>query len=357
MFLSYVSRTAPAVALVILGAAAAAVDYSSGIAAQSAAASADQSRARSAARTSTCRGAPAPARAGVYRSRPVAQAPQICRGADDATSTSRRCPEADFVRSRLDRRLQRPVQRGPVRVRLHCDRRRRPAGQPGEASRGRLAASAAARATCSKWDRPAAPPISAALRSTARSLVTSAPTGLYYLRVKAVNRCGISGPSNEAIAAVGVADRHRSRPRRRPPTPPAPPTPPTPPAPPTPPTPPAPPTPPTPTPGSIFGIVDAIDPRHLLGGDARQVGRRRRRRLQVPHLASADRPVGLRLRPRARRQPGLDSGAGDRRLAGALRLHRPPAPDARRAQRPRGSARGLQGVHRQPRRRRTTRAA
>ncbi len=48
------------------------------------------------------------------------------------------------------------------------------------------------------------------------------------------------------------------------------------------------------------------DPRHLLGRDARQVGRRRRRRLQLPHLASADRSDRLRLRARARRQPGLD---------------------------------------------------
>ena len=60
------------------------------------------------------------------------------------------------------------------------------------------------------------------------------PNGIYYLRVKATNRCGTSGPSNEAIAAVGVAAPTPNNP-----------------------TPPTPPTPPAPTPGSIFGIVDA----------------------------------------------------------------------------------------------------
>ena len=59
------------------------------------------------------------------------------------------------------------------------------------------------------------------------------PNGIYYLRVKATNRCGTSGPSNEAIAAVGVAAPVPTNP-----------------------TPPTPPTPPAPTPGSIFGIVD-----------------------------------------------------------------------------------------------------
>ena len=62
---------------------------------------------------------------------------------------------------------------------------------------------------------------------------TNVANGTYYVRVKATNRCVTSGPSNEAIAVVGVAA----------PTPIAP-------------TPPAP-TQPAPTPGSIFGIVDA----------------------------------------------------------------------------------------------------
>ena len=63
----------------------------------------------------------------------------------------------------------------------------------------------------------------------------------------------------------------------------------------------------------------------------------------------------LYLRARARRQPELHRERRDPRLAGGaadpVRLHRSPHADAGRAQRPRGAARRLQGVHRQPRRR------
>ena len=89
------------------------------------------------------------------------------------------------------------------------------------------------------------------------------------------------------------------------------------------------------------------------GRDARQVGRRWRRRLLVPHLASADRSLGLRLRATstATTRRSIEERRRFAAVAGAVRLHRPPAPDAGRAQRPRGAARRLQGVHRQPRRR------
>ena len=62
---------------------------------------------------------------------------------------------------------------------------------------------------------------------TGTSLSANAPNGIYYLRVRASNRCGVSGPSPEAIATVGAASV----------TPTPSPT-------------------PAPAPGSIFGIVD-----------------------------------------------------------------------------------------------------
>jgi hypothetical protein len=87
--------------------------------------------------------------------------------------------------------------------------------------------------------------------NAATTLGATAPNGLYFVRVRGVNGCGLGGPSNEAAVAVGLPPVP-DEPRPPTPTPPTP-TPPTP----TPPTP----TPPTPTPpqeysASISGAAD-----------------------------------------------------------------------------------------------------
>jgi hypothetical protein len=73
----------------------------------------------------------------------------------------------------------------------------------------------------------------------ASGLVTSAPEGTYYLRVRALNACGSSGPSSEAVLNVGIGGVPAVK--KSPPPPPPPPAP----------------TPPPPTTSNpIFGSVD-----------------------------------------------------------------------------------------------------
>ena len=98
--------------------------------------------------------------------------------------------------------------------------------------------------------------------------------------------------------------------------------------------------------GPIWGAVDPSILGECSRGDPRRARRGRRRRLSLSHLAPASRSERLRLRARARRRSGAHDPPRHRRVAGALRLHRPPSPDGRRAGRSRGAARGLQGVHR-----------
>jgi hypothetical protein len=78
----------------------------------------------------------------------------------------------------------------------------------------------------------------------AAGLVANAPNGTYYVRVRALNACGSSAPSGEAVVDVGVAGVPVA-PTPPPPPPPAPPPP-----------PPAPPPPTTSNP--IFGSVDPV---------------------------------------------------------------------------------------------------
>jgi hypothetical protein len=255
MFLPYVFRTAPIVALVTLGAAAAAaaIDYRSTVSAQA------QPAAHGAHP-----GAPTNLRATVSDSNVNLSwraggggSPKIyvleagsSSGAADLVvapmiSTSTLAADVPdglyFVRVKASNDTGSSGPSNEIQVRVSC-RPAPPTGLVANVTGNQVGLAWNASAGAKSYVLEVGSASGAAnLGTTPVNGTTTAATnvanGTYFVRVKATNRCGTSGPSNEVIAVVGVAAPTPIAPAPTQPTPP----------------PPA----PTPTPGSIFGIVDA----------------------------------------------------------------------------------------------------
>ena len=251
MYLSYVFRAAPAVALVTLGAAAAAaaIDYRSTVSAQAQPAAPGGQP-----------GAPTNLRATVSDSNVSlswgpghGSSPRIYileagsrEGAADLvvapmTTTSTVAPNVPdgiyFVRVKASNTSGNSGPSNEVQVRVGCNAAPAPpTGLVANVSGANVGVTWSSSAGARSYLLEVGSASGAANLGTTPVTGTSmaaanVPNGIYYLRVKATNRCGTSGPSNEAIAAVGVAAPAPIAPTL--------------------------PTPPAPTPGSIFGIVDA----------------------------------------------------------------------------------------------------
>jgi hypothetical protein len=210
MFVSFVSRTAPMVAVVLLGAGVA-IDRSSGIAAQSGhpaptdlTAVVDGSNV-----TLSWRGA----RAGqIYQleagSRAGAADLVVTRMANNRAVATNVPDGTYYVRVRSGDQSGVSAASSELTVRVGCT------GVP--AAPTGLAAQVSGTTVALSWGRSSsatgyvleagsAPGMANLATSPVKStsLTTSAPAGVYYARVRATNKCGASAPSNELTVTVG----------------------------------------------------------------------------------------------------------------------------------------------------------